>query len=424
MNKIPVILASACAFLLMAAGAGLVFMLWQSWEDGRHLEKQNRELQASLEASRIRIENYCEYPAEALCPVDSTAGRQTRSAYLPEEMASALEPSAVRHPEKAERMEAVADADSNQGPLPPAAQAAPESRPSAEGQPLPAVSPDAGNPAPDEGGDVPASAEKAEEQDAVPAEERNQSSLPPAAQAAPESRPSAEGQPLPAVSPDAGNPAPDEGGDVRASAEKAEGQDAVPAEDSNQSSLPPEGRGTDSRTGAESMDAASAAEAQPEALLASQEQAQQKNNGSPEDTSFSSSSEQNVQRTAEDSENPAAAVISKADEYPDAAEETADPKKWKKTWSSVTMQGDMLLLRIAGEGEELNAKGTLADNCYEVLLEGLWKINFRLQNQAKVKAFGVRHRDGNTILAFSLGSMPSVCRVRNEDRRTIAIEIQ
>lgn len=84
-----IILASLAA--LSVAGAGTVWLLWQSWEEGLRLERQNRELRASLEASRIRLENFCEYPAEALCPADgSTAGRPVSSESLLEVMSPDL----------------------------------------------------------------------------------------------------------------------------------------------------------------------------------------------------------------------------------------------------------------------------------------------------------------------------------------------
>lgn len=74
MNKILVrLVAASLAVLLLAAGCGL-WLLWQSWEDGRRLELQNRELQASLEASRIRLDNFCEYPSEAICRVERNSG--------------------------------------------------------------------------------------------------------------------------------------------------------------------------------------------------------------------------------------------------------------------------------------------------------------------------------------------------------------
>ena len=74
MNRLFTILVSASiAALVLAIGCGSWLFL-QSWEEGKQLERQNRELKASLEASRIRLENFCEYPAEALCNIDEPQG--------------------------------------------------------------------------------------------------------------------------------------------------------------------------------------------------------------------------------------------------------------------------------------------------------------------------------------------------------------
>ena len=93
---------------LLAAGVGGGWLLWKSWQDGRKLELQNRELKASLEASRIRLENFCDYPAEALCPADglnphavSSVADAMTSLAIPASAPHTDEelPSAVRRPE-------------------------------------------------------------------------------------------------------------------------------------------------------------------------------------------------------------------------------------------------------------------------------------------------------------------------------------
>ena len=74
MNKLFITLVGiSVTALVLAVGCGSWLFL-QSWEEGKRLERQNEELKASLEASRIRIENFCEYPAEALCNVDDQPG--------------------------------------------------------------------------------------------------------------------------------------------------------------------------------------------------------------------------------------------------------------------------------------------------------------------------------------------------------------
>ena len=74
MNKfLTTLIAASLAALILAIGCG-AWLFWQSWEETKRLERQNRELQATLEASRIRLDNFCEYPMEALCDVNTDVG--------------------------------------------------------------------------------------------------------------------------------------------------------------------------------------------------------------------------------------------------------------------------------------------------------------------------------------------------------------
>lgn len=74
MNKINQYLVPASLAALLFALLGGLWLVWQTIEESRSLERHNRELQASLEASRIRVANFCEYPTEALCRVDERSG--------------------------------------------------------------------------------------------------------------------------------------------------------------------------------------------------------------------------------------------------------------------------------------------------------------------------------------------------------------
>lgn len=74
MNRIFITLVGASVAALVLAVVCGSWLFFQSWEEGKRLERQNRELRASLEASRIRLENFCDYPAEALCDVDAPKG--------------------------------------------------------------------------------------------------------------------------------------------------------------------------------------------------------------------------------------------------------------------------------------------------------------------------------------------------------------
>ena len=74
MNKINQYLVPASLAALVFALLGGLWLVWQTIEESRALERHNRELQASLEASRIRVANFCEYPTDALCRTDERSG--------------------------------------------------------------------------------------------------------------------------------------------------------------------------------------------------------------------------------------------------------------------------------------------------------------------------------------------------------------
>ena len=57
MNRLTLLITGSLTALILAGCSGL-WLLWQSWETGRELEQKNYELLASLEASRIRLENF------------------------------------------------------------------------------------------------------------------------------------------------------------------------------------------------------------------------------------------------------------------------------------------------------------------------------------------------------------------------------
>jgi hypothetical protein len=70
MNKKILLMITGSLMLLLASGIAALWMLWTSWEESHHLAQVNRELRASLEASRVRLDNFCDYPAQVLCPTE------------------------------------------------------------------------------------------------------------------------------------------------------------------------------------------------------------------------------------------------------------------------------------------------------------------------------------------------------------------
>ena len=137
MNRNDLLLASSLMALL-CAGGGALWLLWDSWEDKQALTRKNRELQASLEASRIRLENFCEYPVGALCDVETPQGSLAElmdmDMALPEpgNMQSSQQGSPVmseRQPESLPPLNAPGDTSLDNPPVP-ADAALPEASPS------------------------------------------------------------------------------------------------------------------------------------------------------------------------------------------------------------------------------------------------------------------------------------------------------
>ena len=67
MNRFIIALIGTSTFAFLLAIAAGSWLLFQTWEESKRLERINRELTVSLEASRIRLENYCDYPSGVLC---------------------------------------------------------------------------------------------------------------------------------------------------------------------------------------------------------------------------------------------------------------------------------------------------------------------------------------------------------------------
>ena len=407
MSKGPVLLASACASLLLAAGGWLVFQLWQSWEDGRQLERQNRELQASLEASRIRIENYCEYPMEALCPVDSTAGRQAAHPPLAGE-------AALPEPPPAPRQEGVGNA----APLPVTAPAQGRDAAAAPGRNMPKA----------EEGKNSGEAAAAKAQPEVQAEQKGQ----PAVERQPSPARQAAGQ-EPVLSGHGAVAAPEqnmpgaEEGKNSGEAAAAKAQPEVQAEQKGQSAVERQPTPAHQAAGQEpapSGQGAAAAPAQKSSALSGIEIT-----GNAIAAGVASLARAPLPDAASLSKGSAAAQESEplpsVEKEPlDVQEQAPPPKQLRKTWTSLETRGNLLIVHIAGEGTELHASGMLEGRRYEVTLEGLWKLHARFADKLNVKVTDIFYRDGNTVLAFSLYRQPRICRVRREDGRTIAIEIQ
>lgn len=336
MNKLlTTLIAASLAALLLAVGCG-AWLFWQSWEEGRRLERENRELLASLEASRIRLDNFCEYPMDALCDVDGNRGT------VSEAMSSLPEPPAV----------------------PSAPQAAPVEKKAV----------------PEEKAPAPALSEKSEKKEDAPEGSHvfsGKISDKGPVRKAEEKKPDA--------------------GKAEVQKEKVQNTPASAAAAAPKEKAHPAGSGASPEV--------QSAPAREHAAKAS----------SPEKAEASLPLKQN---------SPPAEAAAIA---PEKKKESADPKKApKKTWSSVTRNADSLIFRLAGAGDSLKAQGELRETplCYEVTLEGSWKINSRVVKTRLVEDMKTEFRQGNTIIIFSLAQKPAQCSVEQEDARTIAVRIR
>ena len=108
------------------------------------------------------------------------------------------------------------------------------------------------------------------------------------------------------------------------------------------------------------------------------------------------------------------------------SEASVPPEKMKKTWTSLDIRKNAMMLHIAGEGTRLAAKGRMLPEPlrYEVTLDGLWNISNRHPQTALVRDMQTSFRQGDTILAFPLASQPEECSVRQDDGRTVTIIIR
>lgn len=313
MNKLLVtLIAASLSALLLAAGCG-AWLFWQSWEEGKRLERQNRELRASLEASRIRLDNFCEYPMEALCDVDGPHGT------VSDAMASLPEPAAPQM-------------------LPAAEQPAPAASSAKDTTPPPA---DAGL------------QEKSAASGTAPAEE----------------------------------PAPQEKALSPAKTVQKNGAHSSPVQSpASDIAVPSSPDSTAPKKAPDSSE-------------------EEKKVSEPRAAEIVPPSDKNAGKSSE------------------ANNEDAAPKK---TWTTVERRAGSLLFRIAGAGPSLTGQGIVHEQplrC-EVTLPGLWNIAPRKVNTSLVQGMETSFRNGDTVLTFPLAQRPTLCEVKQEDARTIAIRLQ
>lgn len=420
MNKLfQYVLIGSLAALICALGGGL-WLIWQTLDESRELERQNRELQASLEASRIRVENFCEYPADVLCRVDERTGSV---AVLMEAQLAPEADNAVSAPDVTESVENSSPANAvmtvqkvakAQAGL--AAQAekpkAPTSRPeeslcpSVQEQPapraasapapvLPAVEAKPAKTADSPGAGKIQKAETALPPDMAPAKERKKEEEKPA-KAAPV--PAVSGTPMDAVLP-SGKNAEAENSDIPVS-QKTEAES--PAPDQNY---------RHEVSGILQISSAKEQKKEPEQKT--------------QDSEVSALPPvKSVPAAA--SEKPAESAVPAQDSPASKTSKTISDEV-RKSWSRVEDDGGIFAFTITGSGPSLSASGQLLPSPwrYELTLDGLWEV----QTHANVKNRLVKHmkvnkKGGKTVVTFMLKAKPYRCSLHRADARTVSVRIR
>ena len=387
MNNTPRYLIYASLVSLAFAVLGGLWLVWHTIEEGRALERQNRELQASLEASRIRVENFCEYPSDVLCRVDERSGTvagalpgnipgldELVGSPAPHEEKSKLPAPADISPAKAlENIQKVAQAQSDVEAKANKATSVVEETPAPAAQPVTEkAQPDAK--------DV-----KAEEL-VVPAPVV---SVVEAAKAAPEATPAPT-----KVEPVAEVPLPQK------EENKAADTEAKP-EEKKETVVEP------------TTPAAEAIAAPAVAPSYTQEFSGKLSDIVPEEPASASKAQEK-----------AAATDNKKEVKPSAPKQATEKRM---SWSRVEQDGDIFVFTITGAGESLKANGKLRPSPwrYELELDGLFDVRQHtgISNRL-VKGMKIQSRNGKTVIVFSLKAKPYKSTLHQIDARTLSVRIR
>ncbi|WP_446424048.1 hypothetical protein [Mailhella sp.] len=396
---------------LLCAIVGAMWLVWHSLQESRTLERQNRELQASLEASRIRVENFCEYPSDVLCKVDvrtgSVAGVMDGLEPLMDKDASL----AVKHQKAVASVQvllaAAADvkpsveqkSDTLLGSVVPEAEskkAVSQEVQTEKNKTEKIVSPALVK--------MEAKAEsKIETKLSVPATPEADTEKPAekSATAAPATEKTAEAPALtPAAVPSASV--------AKASAEKPDMAPAVPA--------------------APVMDEAPSASASESRLEISG-----KLNLLPDEPEHEAApaeaEKKESTKPAESKTVPAvkAAPVVKVSASPAPKAKAVSPADVRKSWSKVEHDGENFGFTITGAGDSLPASGELLTEPwrYELTLKGSWAIqtHSNVENRL-VKKMRIARRGGNTVIIFQLKQKPYRCSLHRPDKRTVTVRIR
>ena len=375
-NTFRYLVYASLASLLVAMLGGL-WLVWHSIGESRELERRNRELQASLEASRIRVENFCEYPSDVLCRVDERSG--TVAGALPGELPGLAEltgtssqPETKKEagipeasPAKAvENVQKVAKAQASLAASAEKEAPAPVSTPPVQEKPEPAA-PAAAQTEQTEKSETPAP-----EKNAGPSEPETPAPAPVTEQKEDGKTPPAPVQAEPAASPE---PAESQAGST--------------------SALPSYTQEVSGKLTVEPVEALPS-----EAKPVPAEKATDK-------------------RSAEKAD--AGKSVKKPSPQPPAAT--------RSSWSRIDKDGDIFVFTLTGAGSSLKAEGALRSSPwrYELVLDGLFDVRPHPGIEDRlVRSVGRTARNGRTVIVFKLKGKPYKCSLHRQDERTVAVRIR
>lgn len=399
------LIAASVVALVLALG-GILWLVWQSFDESHELERQNRELRASLEASRIRVENFCEYPTDALCKVDEKAGSVSSA------MNSLVE--VKKTPVMA--VAPLADAMMPEPPSPSAKNVAdvmvsaePVAKPEPEAKPEPKEEARGASPAAPaekkESKIAPAaktaasseSREKTFEHDVqVELKESPKASVPALAPVPEKSEAALPAEKISIVEPPVpAKPEPEEVKSTVAAVETPEKVDADDAKTENVSQPP---------------------------LIEAKEVRQHEVFGR-----IAPLSEEARQPVKDARDTAKAAPAAKDLDAPKISSLQKSNSDMRKSWSRVEHDGDIFVFTITGSGSSLPAHAALRHSpwSYELTLDGLWEIKKHngVENRL-VKRMSSRVMNGKTVVVFHLKQKPYRCSMHRQDARTVSVRIR
>lgn len=383
-NTFRYLVYASLASLLVAMLGGL-WLVWHSIGESRELERRNRELQASLEASRIRVENFCEYPSDVLCRVDERSG--TVAGALPGELPGLAELTGASSLPETQKEAGIPEASP--------AKAVENVQKVAKAQASLAVPAEKEAPAPVS---TPPVQEKPEP--AAPAEKQEAKSADKAAPAVAQTEQTEKGE-TPAPEKNAGSSEPGTSAPAPVTEQKEDGK-TPPAPVQAEPAAPQ--AGSSSALPSYTQEVSGKLTVEPVEAL-------------PSEAKPVPAEKPTDKRSAEKAD--AGKSIKKPSPQPTAAT--------RSSWSRIDKDGDIFVFTLTGAGSSLKAEGALRSSPwrYELVLDGLFDVRPHPGIEDRlVRSMGSTARNGKTVIVFKLKGKPYKCSLHRQDERTVAVRIR